>query len=535
MCSYNALNGVPTCASSDLLTKLAREEYGFDGYITGDCGAAADVWTAHAYGGDAAGAAAASISAGMDVDCGSFVQKNGMAALNSSKLTMDALDKAVGHLFRLRIRLGYFDPPSTTPWGNASHKDINYTEHYAQALRAAQEGIVLLENKRGVLPLQKGKTVAIAGPNANNSANMQGIDCHGVPPYLINPVEALKDYATVHYSEGCSIQANDTSGFAAAAADASNADAAVLVLGLDPSVEYEMRDRTDLLLPGVQAGLVEAVRKAMGPSKPLVLVLMGGGVIDTAPVDSLVDAILWVGYPGQSGGTALAQVLYGEVIPSGRSPLTWYPNDYAADSSPTAVDALDMSMRPGPKIPQVGKGPYPPHGPNLGRTYRFYPGTVRYPFGYGATYGAQFTYTSMDLSVTHIKSADVSAVVTAADAVHTRYNSATLLTATVSVRNVGRVAADHSVLVFASPPRAGVNGTQLHGLIGFERVRNLAPGAREMKVHIPLTAWSLALADEEGTWGTQVGSWNIHANNGTKHDWDSQVAGSSVAAKLTVV
>ena len=141
----------------------------------------------------------------------------------------------------------------------------------------------------------------------------------------------------------------------------------------------------------------------------------------------------------------------------------------------------------------------------------------------------------MDLSVTHIKSADVNAVVTAADAVHTRYNSATLLTATVSVRNVGRIAADHSVLVFASPPRAGVNGTQLHGLIGFERVRNLAPGAREMKVHIPLTAWSLALADEEGTWGTQVGSWNIHANNGTKHDWDSQVAGSSVAAKLTVV
>ena len=82
------MNGVPTCASSDLLTKLAREEYGFDGYITGDCGAAADVWTAHAYGGDAAGAAAASISAGMDVDCGSFVQK-----INSSKLTMDALDK----------------------------------------------------------------------------------------------------------------------------------------------------------------------------------------------------------------------------------------------------------------------------------------------------------------------------------------------------------------------------------------------------------------------------------------------------------
>ena len=103
-----------------------------------------------------------------------------------------------------------------------------------------------------MLPLskEKVKTVAISGPNANNSANMQGIDCHGVPPYLINPVEALKDYAaTVHYTEGCGILKNDTGGLADAAADASKSDAAVMVLGLDPSVEYEMRDRTDLLLP----------------------------------------------------------------------------------------------------------------------------------------------------------------------------------------------------------------------------------------------------------------------------------------------
>ena len=308
MCSYNALNGVPTCASSDLMTKLARETYGFDGYITGDCGAAQDVWTAHAFGGDAAGAAAASITAGMDVDCGSFVAKNGMAALKSSKLTMAALDKAVGHLFRLRIRLGYFDPPEVTPWGNASHSDLNYTDHYDKALKAAREGIVLLEHKRNVLPLSA-KTVAISGPNANNSANMQGIDCHGVPPYLINPVEALGKFATtkVSYSLGCAMNSNDTSGFAAAAAEASTADAAVVVVGLDPSVEYEMRDRMDLLLPGQQAGLVAAVRKALGATKPLVLVLMGGGVIDTSAVDDLVDAVLWVGYPGQSGGVRMKE------------------------------------------------------------------------------------------------------------------------------------------------------------------------------------------------------------------------------------
>lgn len=104
-----------------------------------------------------------------------------------------------------------------TPWGNASHTDLNYTDHYTKALKAAREGIVLLEHKRNVLPL-KASRVAVSGPNANNSANMQGIDCHGVPPYLINPVEALGKYATtVTYSLGCPMSKNETSGFAAAA------------------------------------------------------------------------------------------------------------------------------------------------------------------------------------------------------------------------------------------------------------------------------------------------------------------------------
>ena len=109
-----------------------------------------------------------------------------------------------------------------------------------------------------------------------------------------------------------------------------------------------------------------------------------------------------------------------------------------------------------------------------------------------------------------------------------------MLTATVTVINVGTAAADHSIILFASPPRAGINGTQLHGLVGFERVRNLAPAA-SAKVAIPLTAWSLALADGKGVWGTQAGSWKIHANNGTNHDWEAQTAGSSATATLAIV
>jgi beta-glucosidase-like glycosyl hydrolase len=124
-----------------------------------------------------------------------------------------------------------------------SYSELNYTAHFDQALRAAREGIVLLSHKRGVLPLAPNITLAVSGPNADNAANMQGIDCHGVAPFLITPIQGLGNYSRVTYpGPGCSIgKANDTAGFAAVAAAAGAADATVLVLGLDPSIEYHLR------------------------------------------------------------------------------------------------------------------------------------------------------------------------------------------------------------------------------------------------------------------------------------------------------
>ena len=534
--------GVPTCADSKILTEYARETLGFDGYITGDCGAAQDVWTAHHFGGDAAGAAAASITAGMDVDCGSFVKQNGAAALSSGKLTAAALDKAVGHLFRLRIRLGYFDPVESTPWGNASHTQLNYTAHYAKALQAAREGIVLLKHERNVLPLATGKKVMVSGPNADNAANMQGIDCHGVPPYLITPIQGIGNFSELNYpGPGCAsvMCPNNTGGFAAVTAAAKGADAVVLVLGLDPSVEYEMRDRTDLLLPGAQADLVKAVRAAMGPGPPLILALMGGGVMDTSELDDVVDAVLWVGYPGQAGGQALAEVLFGAVAPSGRSPLTWYHNAYASDASPTAVSMLDMAMRPAPATspasapaaPLLAPGPYPPHGPNPGRTYRFLsePSFCKYPFGHGLTYGAQFRYGSLSVSPSTASGPAITGTVTGSGAVRGRYSAPTLARVTVALSNQGSRAADHAVLLFAAPPDAGKAGAPLKNLVGFERVRALAPGA-STTVTIELTAWSVALADDDGVWGARVGGWSLTSSNGTTTDAKPQMALLTVSA-----
>jgi hypothetical protein len=149
----------------------------------------------------------------------------------------------------------------------------------------------------------------------------------------------------------------DSTGIAAAVAAVKLSDAAVIVAGLDPSIEYEMRDRTNLLLPGVQPALVAAVVKAAAAEqKPVVLVIMAGGVVDVTPeLTAGVDAVLWVGYPGQSGGQALAEIIFGDVAPSGRAPLTWYKNADFADGSPSMVNMFDMGMRPNATTKNPGR------------------------------------------------------------------------------------------------------------------------------------------------------------------------------------
>jgi beta-glucosidase-like glycosyl hydrolase len=172
--SYNALNGKPTCADPGLLDGLARDTFGFTGYITGDCGAADGVWSAHHFTSTPEEAAAASMAAGMDVDCGHFVRDHLAGALSNASVPVDdaQLDASVAHLFAVRVRLGEFDPPSHDPRGFKALRpaDVDTAAHNALALRAAVEGIVLLENTDGgdgaaALPLDGSeRSIALVGP-----------------------------------------------------------------------------------------------------------------------------------------------------------------------------------------------------------------------------------------------------------------------------------------------------------------------------------------------------------------------------------
>jgi len=502
MCSYNAMNGVPTCADPNLLTTLARGKWKFDGYITADCGAAADVWTAHKYGGSAAGAVAASVKAGMDIDCGSFVAQNGMDAVtncvNCTKgaLKMSELDTAVAHLFRLRLRLGYFDPPSHAPYNAASYKSINYTDHFQSALQAAREGIVVLDNHKNALPLSTTaiKSIAVIGPNSDDGGTMQGVDCHGVPPYLITPKMAFANFSTVNHAMGCDINSNNKSGFAAAISATKNSDAVVLVMGIDQSIEYEMKDRTNLLLPGVQAELIANVKEAAG-DKPVILVIMSGGVIDfTSQLKDGVDAAVWIGYPGQSGGQALAEIIFGDVAPSGRTVQTWYKNEDFADGEPTMIDMFNMNMRPNTS------SNYP------GRTYRFFTGSSLYPFGFGLSY-TSWGYTNFVSHSTPSRQL-TTAVINKMLKQDNRYDADVLVTLSVDVSNLGTVASDHSVLFFTHAPNAGSQGIPQKELVAFVRTGVVQPG-QTTTVKVTLTAFALSVCGSEGDFAASAGNWTV--------------------------
>ena len=410
---YNAVNGVPSCASNELLTQTARKSWGFDGYVTSDCGAVGGVQYNHKYTANGSATVQAVLRAGMDTNCDWFVDGHIRQALQDGAINLGDVDTALGHLLAVRLRLGEFDPASSNPYAGLGHHDVG---HPQLALGAAEQGFVLLKNSRGTLPLHlvghggevagqpgapvggNGRVVAVVGPNARAGPTQLG-NYHGVPASIVDVDAGLRAAVpagvSVAYEQGCGVSGSDTSGIAPAVALASNTstDAVVLVIGIDGTIEGEGQDRHSIALPGVQLSLVQRVAAA-AKQKPrpasVVVVVMSGGPVDLAPLrdNADVDAILWVGYPGQQGGAAVARTLLDagaaggggggpSLGPAGRLTMTWHSSAFVNESNFTS-----MQMRPGPA---------PKHGtlaPGLpGRTYRFYKGSaVAYAFGTGLSY-----------------------------------------------------------------------------------------------------------------------------------------------------
>ena len=366
MGAYNRVNGEPSCASPTLQKKLA--EWGFDGYFVSDCWAIRDFHENHKVTRNAVESAALAIKNGCDLNCG-CTYANLLAALDEGLITKDDIRKACIHLMRTRVRLGMFD--EKTEYDDIPFETVSCSEHKKYVLECAERSMVLLKNN-GLLPLDKSKvkTIAVIGPNAVNKAALEG-NYNGTADKYVTFLDGMDFGGRILYAEGCHLykdrtsnlaQANDKLAEAVAAAEC--ADVVVLCLGLDPFIEgeegdagneFSSGDKKDLFLPESQRILAE---KIMETGKPVIAVCASGSAINLG-FDP--DAIIQAWYSGSEGGTALRKLIFGEISPSGKLPVTFY------ESAEKLPDFCDYSMK--------------------NRTYRYAENNVLYPFGYGLSYG----------------------------------------------------------------------------------------------------------------------------------------------------
>lgn len=437
MCSYNAVNGVPSCASPFLLQDILRSQWDWDGYIVSDCDAVSNVFKPHNFTATAAEAAGVSLKAGTDLDCGSFYTTNLGDAIESKVITDKDLDKALTRLFTAKMRVGMFDPWNQQPYMQYPPDTIGHPDHVETSLQLARESIVLLKND-GSLPLDATsiRKVAALGPHFNSTSKMAG-NYHGQLPPMLSPAEALQGAfkGQVVGLLGCQLDDNDKSGFDAAASAAKLADVAILFMGISGEIEGENRDRTSVALPGTQEDFIEAMAKVQ---KKTVLVLLNGGSVDVSAAKNNpnIVAIVEAFYPGMKGGEAIADVLFGEYNPSGRLPYTMHKKEFVDQ-----IPMIDMSMTN-----------YP------GRTYRYFRGDNVYPFGHGLSY-TTFNYETDEVGLIRESR-------TRDDGVKYR----------VRVKNTGDVAGDTSVLAFISFKDSTTDfSCPQSQLFGFEKF-HLSPG-----------------------------------------------------------
>lgn len=458
MGAYNRTLGEPCCASKLLLQDILRDEWGFDGYVVSDCGAICDIHAHHHLTNTPAESSALAVNNGCDLCCGDTYSHLAIA-VEQGLITEAAIDRAVTRLFEARFRLGMFDPPELVPYAQIPIEVNDCAEHRELARRAARESIVLLKNDGGLLPLSKDvRTIAVIGPNADALDVLLG-NYYGTPSTYVTALEGIRGAVSpaseVVYAKGCEVAGQSRQGFAEAIAAANKAEVVVMCLGLAPSVEGEegdaanseaQGDRIHIDLPGVQEELLKEVC-ALG--KPVVLVLFGGSAVAVNWAAEHVPAILAVWYPGEEGGTAIADVLFGEYSPAGRLPVTF-------------VKSLDQ-------LP-----PFDDYN-MAGRTYRYMKDEPLYPFGFGLSY-TTFAYSNLRAG-SHRVSADEN------------------LEITLSVMNTGDRAGDEVVQVYISDLQ-GKSSAPVRRLVAFQRI---SPSPGESKtVSFTLPPERLALVDDNG-------------------------------------
>jgi beta-glucosidase len=395
MGAYNSVYGQPACANPLLLTELLRKQWGFNGHVVSDCGAIYDIYANHKFAATPEEAAAAAVKAGDDLCCGTDYNSL-VRAVKKGLISEKEIDTAVSRVLAARFRLGLFDPPAMVPYAQIPITQNDTPAHEALALKMARESIVLLKNDH-LLPLDRAKIkrIAVIGTNASSVAVLLG-NYNGLPARPVTILDGIRNAVgtnvQVDYEPACPLALGrdgtgrpDAQTWRKVIATAWTADVIIYVGGISPRLEGEEMhvdqdgfsggDRTQIELPAVQSELLEALQ---GAGKPVVFVNCSGSAI-ALPETTNLTVILQAWYPGEQGGRAVADVLFGDVNPAGRLPVTFYRS--TADLP--AFDNYSMANR----------------------TYRYFNGRPEFAFGHGLSY-TKFDYNSPKLNGTDFAPGD---------------------------------------------------------------------------------------------------------------------------------
>jgi beta-glucosidase len=479
MCAYNAYEGQPCCGSDKLMIDILRNDWGFKGYVTSDCGAIDNFYKTHKTHPNAAGAAADAVYHGTDVDCGKEAYLGLIQAVADGIIPESQIDISLGRLFEVRFRLGMFDPAEKVPFSTIDSTVLEAKSHKDLALKMARQSIVLLKND-GTLPVKKEllKKVAIIGPNANNSSVQLG-NYNGFPSRIITPLDGFKDElgdkVEIYTDTVIGYYGPTPSSFAPTLEKVRDVDLIIYAGGISPRLEgEEMRvnvpgffggDRTSVLLPQIQTDLLKALKST---GKPVVFVMMTGSAIAIPWESQNINAIINSWYGGEFAGKAIADVVFGNYNPSGRLPVTFY----ASDSDLPDFEDYDMSNR----------------------TYKYFKGKALYPFGYGLSY-TTFAYEWKTKP---------KAEYTASETIHLAF----------TVKNTGKQNGDEVAQVYIKYPQ-NAKGLPLKELRYFERKDIRAGGLSELNVSIPveqLAKWN----DETGRLEVPTGAYMVYAGGNSE-------------------
>ncbi|MFN8482341.1 MAG: glycoside hydrolase family 3 N-terminal domain-containing protein [Anaerolineae bacterium] len=469
MGAYNRVNGEPCCASQVLLANILRGEWGFDGHVVSDCGALDDIHLHHKVTADAAETVALALKRGCDLCCGVTNRHLGEAVQRGLVAEAD-IDRALGRLLTTRFKLGMFDPPEAVPYAATPMSVVGSDAHRALAYESALKSVVLLKNRDSFLPLtDRVRSLHMVGPAATSAeallGNYYGLS-DGLTTLLEGVVGRVPEGTRIAYRMGSQFVHPNANAHDWLYQEVLQSDAVIACVGLSPQLEGEEGDaiesaangdRADIGLPPIQ---VKFIKKLAASGARIVLVVTGGAPIALGEVADLAEAVLFVWYPGQEGGRAVADILFGNATPSGKLPLTF----------PRSADQLP---------------PFESYA-MAGRTYRYMDAEPLYPFGFGLSY-TTFAYSDLRLAEDIVRAGRP-------------------LSLEFTVTNTGAVEAEEVAQVYLTDLAASVPVPR-HSLVGFQRVR-LAAGASQT-LRFTLTPQMMMLVDEDGRRAQEPGRFRV--------------------------